>query len=240
MDQRSPDKNQLVISYLALRQAVGWIGTLLPVVLLAGNAISAATPRPDSISGYYYTDMRNVFVGVLCALGVFLAAYDGYDAVDRWLTNIAGFGAIGAALCPTKPAVCTAGACPRSSVTHLSASQQVVGDVHVVFAAVTFIVLGLMALRFAQGGKTLDNVVYRVCGATILACVILAAASNILPASVNAHWPLLFVFESVALFAFGVSWFVKGHTIQAIRARVRKGAPSARPVAAIPELEGHR
>jgi hypothetical protein len=269
--QRNPEGNQLIVSYMILRQAVGWIGTLLPVVLIVGNAISSTASRPDSMSGYYYTDMRNIFVGALCALGVFLAAYNGYDDVDRWMTNIAGFGAIGVALCPTKPAVCAAGAgaCPASSVPRLSTSQQVVGDIHLIFAALTFIALGLMALRFAKAGDTPPGLgvigrilfglgfgktgggsqprhhtaddVYRVSGITILSCVVLAAASNLLPASVNAHWPLLFIFEAIAVFAFGVSWFAKGQTIQAILARVHKGAPAAVPVAAVRELEvtGH-
>ena len=156
MHQRHRDRNELIVSYLFLRQAMGWIGALLPIVLLAGNAISSATPRPDSVSGYYYTDMRNTLVGALCALGVFLVAYKGYDDVDLWITNIAGLGAIGVAFCPTKPAVCTPGiqACLASSVARLSTSQQVVGDIHVFFAAVTFIALGLMALRFAKRGVT--------------------------------------------------------------------------------------
>jgi len=270
VSQRSPGRNQLIVSYMFLRQTVGWIGTLLPIVLLVGNAISSTASRPDSMSGYYYTGMRNIFVGTLCALGVFLAAYEGYDDVDRWITNIAGFGAIGVALCPTKPTVCVAGAgaCPPSSVTHLSASQQLTGDIHLALAAVTFIALGLMALRFAKGGITPpqqsaigriryglgfgkpsdcsqpqqytgDNVVYRVSGVTILSCVILAALTNLLPASVNAHWPLLFIIEAVAVFAFGVSWFVKGRTIQGIRHRIRKARPAARPVTAIRELEDH-
>jgi hypothetical protein len=271
VSQRTAEKNQLIVSYLVLRQAVGWVGTLLPVVLVVGNAISSTASRPDSMSGYYYTDMRNIFVGALCALGVFLGAYNGHDNVDRWMTNIAGFGAIGVALCPTKPAVCaaSAGACPASSVPRLSTSQQVVGDIHLVFAAVTFIALALMALRFAKAGKTppglglmdrilfglgfgkpggggqprpyaADDIVYRASGITILSCVLLAVASNLLPASVNAHWPLLFIFEAIAVFAFGVSWFVKGQTIQAIRARIRRGAPATRPVAVIRELEGQR
>lgn len=263
-NERSPGRNQLIVSYMLLRQTVGWIGTLLPAVLLVGVAISSAASRPGSMSGYYYTDMRNIFVGALCALGVFLGAYAGYDEVDRWITNIAGLGAIGVAFCPTKPAVCAAGtqACPASSVTHLSTSQQLVGDIHLVFAATTFIALGLMALRFAKGGMTPsgqsamgqiryglgfgqpstgdqpqrfrgENVIYRATGITILSCVILAALSNLLPAAVNAHWPLLFTFEAVAVVAFGVSWFVKGRTIHGLRARIRKGAPAARPVAAV-------
>ena len=249
MSQRSRDRNELIVSYLFLRQTVGWIGTLLPIVLLVGNAISSAAPRPDSISGYYYTDMRNIFVGTLCALGVFLVAYRGYDGLDESITNVAGLAAIGVALCPTKPAVCTAvaGACPASSVTHLSTSQQVVGDIHLALAAITLIALGLMALRFAKHGQPGDgsgqrfageNVIYRASGITVLCCVLLAALSNLLPASVKAHWPWLFIFEAVAVFAFGVSWFVKGRTIQGIRARIQKvrGATTA----STPTLESHR
>jgi hypothetical protein len=263
-NQRSPEGNQLIVSYMFLRQTVGWIGTLLPAVLLAGAAISSKASRPGSMSGYYYTDMRNIFVGALCALGVFLVAYDGYDDVDRWITSIAGFGAIGVALCPTKPAVCVAAAqaCLASSLTHLSTTQQAVGDIHLVFAAATFIALGLMALRFGKGGVTPpgqstlgrmqyglgfgqpnvgdqpqrypgENLIYRASGITIMACVMLAALSNLLPAPVNAHWPLLFIFEAVAVFVFGFSWFVKGRTIQGILARVRKTAPAAKPVAVI-------
>ncbi|MGH3255061.1 MAG: hypothetical protein ACRDOU_06550 [Streptosporangiaceae bacterium] len=280
MSQRSRDRNELIVSDLFLRQTVGWMGTLLPIVLLVGNAISSSAPRPDSISGYYYTDMRNIFVGTLWALGVFLVAYRGYDGVDESITNVAGLAAIGVALCPTKPTVCTAGtgACPASSVARLSTSQQVVGDIHLVLAAITLIALGLMALRFAKRGmtpggqslmvqlryglgfgkqgngkqgngkqgndsqqrSTAHQVIYRASGMTILCCVLLAALSNLLPASVKANWPWLFIFESLAVFAFGVSWFVKGRTLQGIVARIRKVRHAPTPSTPILELEDHR
>ena len=275
MTQRSRDRNELIVSYLFLRQMVGWIGTLLPIVLLVGNAISSSAPRPDSISGYYYTDMRNIFVGALCALGVFLVAYRGYDDVDESITNVAGFAAIGVALCPTKPAVCTAGAgaCPASSVARLSTSQQVVGDIHLALAAIALIALGLMALRFAKRGmtppglgllgqlryglgfgvdsdgkqangtqqhSTAETVIFRASGITILCSVLLAALSNLLPASVKAQSPSLFIFESVAVFAFGVSWFAKGRTIQGIRARIQKAGHVATANPPIRELESQR
>jgi hypothetical protein len=38
----------------------------------------------------------------------------------------------------------------------------------------------------------------------------------LLPASLKAGWPLLFIFEALAVFAFGVSWFVKGQTLQTL------------------------
>ena len=90
-NQRSPRGNQLIVSYMFLRQTVGWIGTLLPAVLIVGVAVSSAASLPGSMSGYYYTDMRNIFVGALCALGVFLGAYAGYDDVDRSITDIHGW-----------------------------------------------------------------------------------------------------------------------------------------------------
>jgi hypothetical protein len=230
LQRRTTQANELVISYLMLRKLVGWIGILLPFVLIVGNAVMSEG-RPDSMSGYYYTPMRNIFVGALCALGVFLIAYDGYDNVDRWITNIAGLCAIGVAFCPTKPS------------GHMATWQNAVGDIHVVFAICTFTALGLMALRFAKGGqtpegqKTLGQVrhglgfaatptpttpkseimAYRVCGFLILACVLLAALSNLLPSSVFVNWPVLFILEAAAVVAFGVSWFVKGKTILPVR-----------------------
>ncbi|MBV9446830.1 MAG: DUF998 domain-containing protein [Streptosporangiaceae bacterium] len=247
MNERSTETNQLVISYMFLRKTVGWIGSLLPIVLILGNAIIFAAPRPDSMSGYYYTHMRNVFIGALCALGVFLVAYDGYDDMERWITNIAGISALGVAFFPTKPAVCPAGAtaCPPQSVVRLTTGQQVVGGIHLFFAAVTFIALAFMALRFARpegsSGESpepsrRERVVYSVCGGTILSCVVLAAASNLLPAPVQAAWPLLFIFEALAVVAFGVSWFVKGRTMMGVLSRVRRGSlrpdPGQAPVRA--------
>lgn len=255
MSQRRPEKNELIISYMFLRKTVGWIGSLLPIVLIAGNTIFFATPRPYSMSGYYYTHMRNVFVGALCALGVFLVAYAGYDELDRWITNIAGFGAIGVAFFPTDPAVCPAQAqaCLPPSVRQLSTGQQVVGGFHLAFAIITFLALALMALRFAKAGQTPDGLgllgriryglgfgppgdsqrppqkkprtmIYRACGLTIVACVILGALSNLLSEAVRADWPLLFIFEALAVFAFGVSWFAKGRTMEGLVSRMRASA----------------
>jgi hypothetical protein len=276
--QRRPEENELIISYMYLRKTVGWIGSLLPIILITGNVIFFTTSLPGSMSGYYYTHMRDVFVGALCALGVFLVAYTGYDEVDRWITNIAGLCAIGVAFFATKPPVCAAGArtCTAPWVTHLSAGQQVRGDIHLFFAAVTFIALGLMALRFAKSGPTPSgltgmsrirhglglgrqgdgqqsqqkknqkkqkqkrqkkqqrNAVYRACGVTILSCVVLAAASNLLPASVKAHWPWLFIFEALAVFAFGVSWFVKGLTLRTLEDQPPPAQTPAAEMATVP------
>jgi hypothetical protein len=105
-----------VISYLTLRKAIGIIGLLLPIVLIVGKILYFQDPGiQDSISGYYYTDMRDVLVGSLCPIGVFLLSYKGYDApggprrrrllgrsTDFLASSVAGIGAIGVALFPTQ------------------------------------------------------------------------------------------------------------------------------------------
>lgn len=231
LQQRNTQTNELVIDYLTLRRLVGIIGLLLPFVLIIGAVVMSAS-RPDSMSGYYYTPMRNIFVGSLCALGIFLIAYVGYDEVDKWITNIAGLAAVGVAFCPTTPS---------GTVT---SSVRTVGNIHVVFAMITFVSLGLMALRFAKGGQTPDAapntigqvrhglafgaaasttapraeiIAYRVCGTLILLCVLLAVLTNFLPVSVNATWPTLFILEAIAVVSFGVSWTVKGSTFTPAR-----------------------
>ena len=70
-------------SYLALRKAVGWIGMLLPFTLMLGVfLIFKGEIIQESISHYYHTDMRDVFVGALCAIALFMFFYSGYDKWD--------------------------------------------------------------------------------------------------------------------------------------------------------------
>ena len=121
-----------VISYLNLRRTVGWIAILLPFGLRAG-VIVLGTSVPGSVSGYYYSPMRNVLVAALCVLGVFLISYNGYDRLDSAITNVAGVAAIGVAFFPT------------SSPSFRPAW---VGHVHPIFAGVALTSQALMALLF--------------------------------------------------------------------------------------------
>jgi hypothetical protein len=209
----------LVISYLLLRFLIGVLAVLLPLVLILVNWLLGHGFQP-SISGYYYTPMRDIYIGTLCAIGVFLISYYGYDLADRLITDCAGLGTILAAFLPTTP-----GYLP-------SARQVIVGDFHIGFACATFVLLAVMAFRFAKRERTpaglpfwqrvryafgftgpgvstrprWATVVYRVSGCAILICVILA-------------WPLsgvtysLLVLETIIMASFGLSWFVKGRKL---------------------------
>lgn len=68
-----------LVSYLTLRKAIGLLGLLLPLILAVGERLIFSRGLRESVSGYYYTGMRGVLVGGLCAIGAFLLAYRGYD-----------------------------------------------------------------------------------------------------------------------------------------------------------------
>ena len=103
MSHDSGPQGFLVLSYLDLRKAVGIIGFALPFVLAFGKILLQGSGIQSSISGYYYTDMRNVFVGSLCAIGVFLMSTRGYDRKDEIAGILACVFAVGVALFPTTP-----------------------------------------------------------------------------------------------------------------------------------------
>jgi hypothetical protein len=159
-----------VMDYRTLRAVIGGIVILLvPVVYIGNWLIFIRHPGdcfynphwiPGSLSGFYYTHMRNLFVGAMCAVGVFLVAYRGHDRWDDRLTNVAGLAAICIALFPTMPPYYSkspngpnqfftrANQCgPSTLITyHLSPHQSSIRDVHVVSLFVLFLMVFLMVL----------------------------------------------------------------------------------------------
>ena len=70
MTTTSSETGGMVATFLLLRRAIGWIGTLLPIVVIIGDAAFSSGPLPNSLSDFYYTPMCNILVGALCVLGV--------------------------------------------------------------------------------------------------------------------------------------------------------------------------
>jgi hypothetical protein len=203
----------LVFSYLALRKAIGILGIALPFVVSLGALIVFGTGLQSSISSYYYTGMRDVFVGTLFAIGFFLLSYKGYERADDIAGDLACVFAVGVALFPT------------TSGDTVSIAARVVGYAHLVFAAGFFLTLTYFCLfLFTKTNpnepptkrKLQRNTVYRVCGYAMVACIVLMAIYSFLPsgaASTVAGLKPVYWLEALAILAFGVSWFVKGETI---------------------------
>ncbi|MDO5620815.1 MAG: hypothetical protein Q4G24_05030 [Paracoccus sp. (in: a-proteobacteria)] len=211
-------QNHLVLSYLTLRRAIGQLGLFLPAALLAYAGVFGGGLLP-TISDYYYSPMREVFVGTLCALSVFLWSYRGYADGTRWLNDrnvarVASLGILGVAWIPTLPSepgpvVCTMAQC-LLGVTWAS-------RLHYACAVAFFAALAVFCLvLFVRGGsktpeKRASNRLYRICGWVIVACMVLIAVASVwLPREVIARWSLVFWLEALATVAFSVSWQVKG------------------------------
>ena len=75
---------------------IGILGVSLPIVLVLLSLISLFdTDIQPSISHYYYTNLREIFTGTLCGVGLFLICYKGHNNPlfwknDNFLTNVAG------------------------------------------------------------------------------------------------------------------------------------------------------
>ena len=202
----------LLISYLTLRKIVGLLGAALPFVVSLGAAALFQQGLQASISAYYYTGTRDVFVGMLWAIGIFLLSYRGYQAKDSIAGDVASVCAIGIALFPTTP--------PDAPQTTGS------GAVHLVFATVFFLTLAYFSLFLftktnqpkPTARKLQRNKVYRACGLAILACLALILVDAVLPDDLANSLRRLeprFWLESIAIVAFGISWLTKGEAILA-------------------------
>ena len=199
----------LVISYAALRKAVGIIGIALPVVVALGALVLECPPAlQPTISDYYYTVMRGWFVGSLCAIGVFMGSYRGYDRRDRVAGGCACAFAILAALFPTA----------GENVDRLA---KAIGVVHFICAAGLFLTLAVFCHLFRVSTKShqtrqkiLRNRIYAVCGVTILVSIgLIVVYAAFLRETALARLRPVFWLETIAVLAFGVSWLVKGETI---------------------------
>ena len=203
--------NWLVISYLGLRKAVGGIGIALPFVLAFGKIILEGPGIEPSISNYYYTGMRDIFVGALCAIAVFLLSYRGYERVDDLAGDLAGICALGTALFPTAP--------------HVDVTPQYTweGVLHLSFAAGFFLTLAFFSLVLFRKTdptkpptqrKLQRNAVYTFCGYAILICLgLIAVLAFVSDASPVKTIDPVFWLEALATVAFGISWIVKGEAI---------------------------
>jgi hypothetical protein len=189
---------RLIVSYLALRRVVGALGIGMPIVLFSWGWLSRHVWLP-SLSAYYALRTRDVFVGCLFSIGCFLYAYRGHDRHDDIVTHVAGTCAILVALIPS---------------IHPGVQHQL----HFVFATTLFLLLAYISyFRFTRqddhptAAKLMRNTVYRWCAIAMILCMLLVAVVDVtkLDSRLSALRPV-FLLETAALWAFGLSWVVKG------------------------------
>ena len=212
--------NPQLISYKTLRKAIGILGISFPFILVIGSIISGKYYEiQPSISDYYHTNMENFFVGLLCAIALFLYAYNGYEKRDSIAGNLGCIFALGVAFFPTSIS------CGLSTTMEQS-NPPIIGTIHLISAAALFLVLSYFSLVLFTKTKDSEkptkkklyrNRIYKICGIIMLGCICLIAiylfCNNSNKCVVLSEYHPVFWLESIALWAFGVSWLTKGEAI---------------------------
>jgi hypothetical protein len=205
-------KTELTIRVLIGAIAIATLGTLL----IAQRIVDGPIGVRGSISAYYHSGLRDLFVGAVWAVGTLLIAYKAAEP-KGWefrASLVAGIGALGLATFPTgrpglphnKPS-CSDASSLKVQCTWLQnwLHEDKVEYVH--YASTGLLVLGLAAICWIFAGTAeapSEKHVYRGC------LVLMAAAALLLLTGLHLR---LYYAELMFLVAFAVAWFYKGRVL---------------------------
>lgn len=223
MERSAQLKTSLENTYLHLRRGMGILAFLFPFLLWLGAFLYDNTGLQGSLSAYYFTSVRNIFVGVLCAIGLFLYLYKGdyfgsktrNDKLKNSILNLAGICAIGIALFPADIVL---GSYLKPQVTF-------VGIVHIICAIIFFLAIAAVCVflsapdaqsNLSERQKKRYVIIYKSCGFIMTICVILAVAVMLAPDSFKQAFyqiRIIFIIEIVSILAFSGYWIAKSNEI---------------------------
>lgn len=196
----SEDAKPYVRSYVFMRLCVAALGIAVPLVLVFGEPI-VFDGQPfvrGSLSAYYYSGAREVFVGLIWAISVFLITYKIVEwSREALLATTAGVAAIVVAVFPTsRPG-------DGFALTPLQEwlSEGVVEKIHFVAAAVFIAALGFISSYFARYRDRHTWVHWSAVGV-----IALAAGLALIAAFTGGPDKGILIAEWSAIWAFAVSW----------------------------------
>ena len=195
MSKLNKDK---VFDYRALRLMVGLIALTLPCIVTI-----VSDTELTSISESYYTNARDLFVGMLFIVGAFLWAYNGHTTTQAISSKLASISAVTIALFPTFENECG---------TNLDS------NIHAIAAVILFSILSYFCFVYfrentkGKGGKKgLRSKIYYFCGSVMVgALVAIIYVKFAMNCEVVADYRIVYWAEAIALGAFGVAWIVAG------------------------------
>lgn len=216
------EENPAVVSYMTMRLMVGIFALLLPVaVTLGANLLGPCRGILDTISAYYYTNMRDVFVGCLSAVALFLFAYKGRYTDEFVATKLASIFALSIALNPTA----FDSTMPPCAYPPQGTVYGFTGVVHIISAILFFLTLSYISLavftRFKANQwrsvpslrKKIRNGIFIACGVVMLICLAVIGVYAVFFQKDHPVPSLIYWMETGALVSFAVSWLTKGGLI---------------------------
>jgi hypothetical protein len=223
-----PGLARYVRAYLIMRTVVGALGIALPFVLVLVDGLwfdGDPCPR-TSLSAYYYSGARELFVGTLSAIGVFLITYKVAEVnLDNTLSLLAGLAVLVVALFPTGRPIDLVGLTPLQD----RLGESVVAGIHFTAAGVFILSLAAISYYFGKREGARPPIAGRrsprfwqtyhwICAGTIAAAFVWSAVTGL------SDWGpsrSLLYGEAVAVWAFAASWLWKGLELDMLR-----GGPS--------------
>lgn len=207
-------RKHIFASYFNLRIGMGLIGIALPIAVWLVAFVMDDRNLLPSISAYYHSHSRDVFVGSLFAIGAAAYLYKGYSQAENIAMNLAGIFAVGVAAFPTDcPDLTPALACESPTYKHI----------HVGAAILFFLMIAYVALFRAKDTlkyvtneklKKRYQLAYYIIGASmiILPTLVAIQAYGVMSFAENFH--PIFWMEALAIWSFAAFWLVKSHEIK--------------------------
>jgi hypothetical protein len=165
--------------------------------------------------------MRDCFVGILVGISLFLIAYKGYQRIDNIVTSIIGFLGLGVAAFPSRYSIAS-----TEPLGIFQIAPTISNKIHLICAFSFFFLLAfnsifLFTLTERENipktrNRKIRNYIYIGCGIVILISLAILLIRSLVGAGAENSKILLF-FETIMLVAFGISWLVKGRTLEFIR-----------------------
>jgi hypothetical protein len=208
--------NPELIDAKKLIRGIGYIAIIFPfaVALPSLHPLHSCYESEllGSISAYYHTSSRNVFVGMICALAFCFFCYRGYSIIDSNVSNFAACCALGVAFIPTSIS-------DGEASCLISTGSKLREQMHVTCAAFLFLSLAFFSIKIFTHREPNDTpidksklILYRMFGYIILSALALIALYIffLLPTypELSQH-KLIFWLEAVCLVSFGFSWLTK-------------------------------
>lgn len=213
--------HDLILSYIWIRRFVGIVGAATPALVIL-YFLWSGEPWKKSISDAYHTGAREVIVGGLSAIAVFLWAYRGHED-HTWLRSdkvVARIAAVSAFVAAHFPNAIVPGV--SLTWTQMAFDAELVKNLHNLATVVFYLALAWFCLdnfcRHGAYGKPsetkMDRVfIYRVCGGLIIGTAIGIVLVHF---TFEDQGTWIFWLECIGVWLFSVCWLIKGKTLSPV------------------------
>jgi hypothetical protein len=213
-----PDLLSVSTSYVIMRNGIGVLGLAFPIVLIVGGGLDHVQA---SLSAYYHFSrthpgqygagtMRDLFVGMLFAIGAFVFFYRGHSLQEDMALNIAGICAVLVALVP------------MDWPSGVEGAPSVAACIHSLCATTFFVMIAYVCIFRAQDTlfimkdrprRKAYKRVYLILGVLMLATPTSVVALAIVAPAAESGYSTL-VIEVAGVIVFATFWLVKSFEIR--------------------------